>query len=81
MDDIIIFGDSRAEHDTRVNAVFQRLGKNCVTLNFGKCDFAKSSVSYLRHVVSAQGIEADPAKVQTVTFWAWRISSERFRRS
>ena len=37
-----------------------------MTSNFGKCDFAKSSVSYLDHVVSAEGIEADPAKVQTI---------------
>ena len=66
MDDIIIFGGSREEHDERVTAVLKRLEENGVTLNFGKCDFAKSSVSYLGHVVSAQGIEADPAKVQAI---------------
>ena len=33
-----------------------------MTLNFGKCD----CVSYLGHVVSAKGIEADPAKVQAI---------------
>ena len=66
MDDIIIFGDSREEHDERVKAELKRLEENGVTLNFGKCDFAKSSVSHLGHVVSAQGIEADPAKVQAI---------------
>ena len=66
MDDIVIFGGSREEHDARVKAVLKRLEENGVTLNFGKCDFAKSSVSYLGHVVSAQRIEADPAKVQAI---------------
>ena len=66
MHDIIIFGDSCEEHDARVKAVCRRLKESGVTLNFGKCDFAKSSVSYLSHVVSAEGIEANPANVQTI---------------
>ena len=66
MDDIIVFGDSREKQDTRVKAVLKRLKKNGVTLNFGKCDFAKSSVSGLSDVVSAQGIEVDPAKLQAI---------------
>ena len=66
MDDIIILGDFREERHARVKAVLKRLEEHGVTLNFGKCGFAKSSVSYLGHVVSAQGIEADPAKVQVI---------------
>ena len=42
MNDKIIYGDSREEHGARMKAVFKRLGENGVTLNFGKCDFAKS---------------------------------------
>ena len=66
MDDIIMFEDSRDEHDARVKAVLKRLEENGVTLNFGKCNIAKSSVSYLGHVVSAQRFEADPANVQAI---------------
>ena len=47
MDDIIIFGDSSEEHDARVRAVFRHLEDNGVTLNFEKCEFAKSSITYL----------------------------------
>ena len=53
MADINIFGDSREEHDERVEAALKHLEYNGVTLIFGKCDFAKSSVSHLGHVVSA----------------------------
>ena len=66
MDDIIIFGDSSEEHDARVRAVFHRLEDNGVTLNFEKCEFAKSSITYLGHVVSADGIRADPSKVRAI---------------
>jgi len=51
MDDIIIFGNSRDEHDARVKAVLKRLEENVVILNFGKCYIAKLSVSYLDNVI------------------------------
>ena len=66
MDDIVIFEDCREEHDARAKAVLKRLEENGVTLNFGKCNIAKSSVSYMGHVASAQGFEADPANVQAI---------------
>ena len=66
MDDIILFGESSEEHDARVRAVIRRLEGNCVTLNFEKCEFAKSSITYIGHVVSANGIRADPPKVRAI---------------
>ena len=66
MDDIIIFGASSEQHDERVRAVSRRLEDNGVTLNIAKGEFAKSSITYLGHVVTADGIKADPAKVQAV---------------
>ena len=66
MDDIIIFGESSEEHDARVRAVFRGLEDNSVTPNFEKCEFAKSSITYLEHVVSADGIRADPSKVRAI---------------
>ena len=39
MDDIIILGDSREEHDARVKGFLKRLEENGMTLNFGKCTF------------------------------------------
>ena len=66
MDDIIIFGESSEEHAARVRAVFRRLEDNGVTLNIEKCEFAKSSITYLGHVASADGIRADPSKVRAI---------------
>ena len=55
MDDIIIFGATQSEHDERVDRVLKRLEKYRVTLNIGKCAFSKPSITYLGHVVSAEG--------------------------
>ena len=66
MDDIIIFGESSEEHDAIMRAIFRRLEDSGFTLNFEKCEFAKSTITYLGHVVSADGIRADPAKVRYI---------------
>ena len=66
-DDVIVFSSSVEVHDTRVRAVFRHLEDNSMTLNFDKCDFAKSSISYVGHIVSADGVMADPAEVRVIT--------------
>nr|GFC20362.1 putative reverse transcriptase domain-containing protein [Tanacetum cinerariifolium] len=36
---------------------------------FSKCEFWLSSVAFLGHIVSAEGIRMDPAKVEAITKW------------
>nr|GFA50079.1 retrotransposon protein, putative, Ty3-gypsy subclass [Tanacetum cinerariifolium] len=36
---------------------------------FSKCEFWLSSVAFLGHIVSAEGITMDPAKVEAITKW------------
>ena len=66
MDDTIIFGESSEEHDAIARPVFRRLEDSGVTLNFEKRGFAKSRITYQGHVVSADGISADPSTVQAI---------------
>ena len=59
MDDIIIYGTNREEHDSRLMATLQAAG---VTLNIKKCEFRKTEMKFLGHIVSKEGIRADPEK-------------------
>ena len=52
MDDIIIFGHFRKEHNASANILLKRLEENSMILNFEKCHIAKCSSSYLGHVIS-----------------------------
>ena len=62
MDDIIIYGASREEHDSRLTATLRKLQTAGVTLNATKCEFRKTEMKFLGHVVSKEGIRADPEK-------------------
>ena len=66
VDDILVFGRNRTEHDERLKAVMEHLKTAGVTLNERKCEFAVDQVNYLGHVVSADGIKPDPDKVKAI---------------
>ena len=66
MDDIIVFGANKEEHDTQLEHVLQRLQSAGVTLNTDKCRFAKIELRFLDHLITQQGIQPDPKKTATI---------------
>ena len=54
----------------RLRGVFNKLVQAGLKLKPKKCEFFKSKISYLGHIVSSKGIETDPKKVEAVKNWA-----------
>ena len=69
IDDVIILGKSFHEHFRNLQEVLQRLWEAGLKLKPSKCTFFQSSVKYLGHVVSREGVMADPDKVRKVATW------------
>lgn len=65
MDDIGCYS-SRVEHLSKLNLYFQQLEEEGGQLNPKKCKFSQPQINLLGHVVSQNGIEADPAKVKAL---------------
>jgi len=66
LDDIIVFAPTFNEHLRRLREVLQRLSNAGLKVKVSKCQFAQREVRYLGHIVSAEGIRPDPAKLDTV---------------
>ena len=66
IDDVLVYGKTREEHDERLHKVLLRLQNAGVTLNREKCHFAQSRVNFLGHVIDAMGIQPDPDKVVAI---------------
>ena len=62
----MVFGRTECEHDERLNIVLSRLEQANLSLNSAKCEFKKTAVKYVGHIVSAEGISADPEKVNAI---------------
>ena len=69
LDDVIIFSSTFEEHLDCMEAVFSRLQQHNLKLKASKCEFLKSRVTYLGHIVSEFGIETDPDKIQAIKMW------------
>ena len=69
IDDIIVVGKSFDEHLCNLQAVFERLRQAGLKLHPCKCHLLRHKVTYLGHVVSAQGIAPDPDKTDRVNLW------------
>lgn len=64
MDDILVFGTTKEQHDKRLSAVLRTIKESGLKLNKQKCHFGKSEIQYFGHIISAEGMKPDPDKVR-----------------
>ena len=69
LDDIIIFSKTEEEHLEHLRKVMKLLRDNKLYVNPEKCSFFMDEVNYLGHIVSKDGLRADPKKTQVVRNW------------
>ena len=69
LDDICIFAPIIDDMWDQIHLVFDRLKKFNLKIEPKKCQFFRTSVLFLGHVLSAKGISANPDKVDKVKTW------------
>lgn len=66
IDDILVWGRTKTEHDSRLLEVLDRLKQKGLTLNRDKCVFAQETVQFLGHVINKDGVTPDSDKIATI---------------
>lgn len=66
IDDLCIASSSMEEHKRHLRIVFQRLGENNFAINPAKCEFGKSEMTFLGHLLNKDGIQPLPEKVAAI---------------
>ena len=69
MDDLLVYSKTAKEHLDHLKFVLDTLKMNGIFLNAKKCEFNKSEVRFLGHLVSRKGVRPDPAKVSVMKDW------------
>ena len=80
IDDILIWGLTKEEHDRRLRHVLERLRVGNVRLQPRKCRCRQSSVTYYGHTLSGKGIEVSGDKFRAITEMKRPESKEEVRR-
>lgn len=66
LDDVIVFGSTETEHDENLKKVLEIFKEANVLLNRGKCVWKTGKLSFLGHILSNEGINPDPGKIDTI---------------
>ena len=69
LDDIVIFSKDLASHLERLEAMFQKLEQAGLQLKLSRCELFWQQITYLGHIVSAQGIATDKSKIESIKKW------------
>ena len=69
LDDIIVFSNTIEEHEERLLKVLDRLEEFGLKISIDKCQFFRTCVKYVGHIVSENGVSTDPDKVRAVAQW------------
>ena len=66
LDNILISRRTMEEHNRNLNAIFTRLRDAGLHLKGNKCEFRKSSISYLGHRIDSEGIHPTQDKFNAI---------------
>jgi hypothetical protein len=69
IDDIMIYSKSKKEHENHLKSVLPVLSEHNLYEKFSKCDFFQRKVHYLCPVITEEGVEFDPDKIQSIMDW------------
>jgi hypothetical protein len=69
IDDILVYSSTAKEHEQHLRVVLEKLRQNQLYAKFSKCKFWLEEVTFLGHVLTAEGVAVDPAKIKAVKEW------------
>ena len=65
-DDIIAHGTTQNEHLQLLRKVFDKMREKGLKLNLKKCESGKSSINYMGHILSSEGLFPEPEKANSI---------------
>ncbi|KAL2077680.1 hypothetical protein ACEWY4_027184 [Coilia grayii] len=66
LDDILVTGRDDAHHLRNLEAVLSRLEKFGLRVQKEKCEFFRSSLEYLGHIIDSSGLHKSPDKIRAI---------------
>ncbi|GAA5992242.1 hypothetical protein JCM11641_001277 [Rhodosporidiobolus odoratus] len=69
VDDVIIYSDTLEEHKTNCRAVLSALRVAGLYCSAKKTDLFTTHTEFLGHVISREGLQADPSKTEKIKNW------------
>ncbi|GBG65822.1 hypothetical protein CBR_g53793 [Chara braunii] len=69
LDDILVFSKTLEEHEGHQQQILSKLRESHFKINPKKCEWAKTQVLYLGHVLDGDGIPPEDSKIASIRDW------------
>ena len=69
LDDILIFNKTWEEHLKHVKQTLDVLKRENLYVKLSKCEFGKTSLNYLGHIIGGGELKIDPSKATAIVNW------------
>lgn len=69
LDDILIFSTSLQEHAENLEKILQAIHKYNLKIQLDKSEFLKKETAFLGHIVTTEGVKANPEKIEAIKSW------------
>ena len=69
LDDILIFSKNEKDHAIHLSKALEILRENKLYAKQEKCKFFQTTIDFLGHVITPEGIAVEPAKVEAIENW------------
>jgi hypothetical protein len=69
IDDILIYSKNREDHKRHLRTILGKLRAHQLYAKLSKCEFWLETIAFLEHILTAEGIEVDPSKVEALSKW------------
>ncbi|XP_073353778.1 uncharacterized mitochondrial protein AtMg00860-like [Aegilops tauschii subsp. strangulata] len=80
LDDILVFSTDLEEHEEHLRLTLQLLHEHQLFAKATKCSFAHTSIKYLGHVISKDGLPIDMNKTSAMQAWPVPTTVTKLRR-
>ena len=81
VDDILVYSKNKKELEEHLKMILQTLREKQLYVKFKKSEFWLDQVSFLRHIVSREGVSVDPAKIEAIKNWPQPTNVKEIRSS
>jgi hypothetical protein len=79
IDDILIYSKSAQENGQHLRVVLENLRRHKLYAKFSKCEFWLEKVTFLGHILTAEGIALDLEKVEAISHWQQPTNVNKIR--
>jgi hypothetical protein len=69
LDDILVYSPTLEKHIDYLRLVLEKLREHKLYMKLSKCSFAQTSLEYLGHIISQEGVATYPSKTAAMAAW------------